>query len=197
MDLFLDAKLEVCASKLRPICVQRPRNLGRRGSGPRISRMARIDLAALKTAIHPQKNAEGHRSSFRGAMRRVRDRSVLFCEFLWMYFGMVCAHRLPTRRPGDDSFYPCRVCRAGGLEPVARSKLEDRIVSRKGAKAQRGRAVWRFRTRRLPLTVLRSQGGIDAFSPAVVAQRLPWVQEYQPAAPALKGLQRILTLRSR
>jgi hypothetical protein len=104
--------------------------------------MARIDLAALKTAIHPQKNAEGHRSSFRGAMRRVRDRSVLFCEFLWMYFGMVCAHRLPTRRPGDDSFYPCRVCRAGGLEPVARSKLEDRIVSRKGAKAQRRIVVW-------------------------------------------------------
>jgi len=38
-------------------------------------------LAARKTAMHPQKNAEGHRSLIGDAVGRGRDRSVIVCAF--------------------------------------------------------------------------------------------------------------------
>ena len=49
-------------------------------------------LAARKTAMHPQKIAEGHRSLICDAAGCGTDRSVIFCAFLWMSSELVRAH---------------------------------------------------------------------------------------------------------
>ena len=50
-------------------------------------------LAARKTAMHPQKNAEGHRSLIGDAVGCGTDLSVIFGAFLWMYSGLLRAAR--------------------------------------------------------------------------------------------------------
>ena len=45
-----------------------------------------------KTAMHPQKNVEGHRSLICDALGSGTDLSVIFCAFLWMCSKFVRAH---------------------------------------------------------------------------------------------------------
>ena len=55
-------------------------------------------LAARKTALHPQKNADGHRSLICDAIGSGTDPSVIFCAFLWMSSGLLRAHGERTRQ---------------------------------------------------------------------------------------------------
>jgi len=68
--------------------------------------MRRMFWRRAKTAMHPQINAEGHRSYGCGAVWQGFTLSVIFCAFCGCIFGMVCAQWDRTRATRHDNSSP-------------------------------------------------------------------------------------------